>query len=204
MEGVLIASGELGYRQASVRAILEYSGGHRVQFYKDFSSKDDCFAQAYEAWIDRLGVTLLEAAIGAEGWEAGVRSALTALFHFVVERPAIARALFVEVQVAGGPAMAKHNEAMERLAAAIDAIRDEIDPAEAPPEATGLFVIGGIEACICEMLTAGDPNRIWDALPELMRLAVGSYLGKEAGEAAAERAHGAVVAERAGEESAER
>lgn len=188
MEGVLNVVGEVGFRGASVRAILEYSGGHRRQFYEEFASKDDCFQQAYAAWIERLGVSLLEAAVTASGWSAGVRAALIGLFQFVDERPAIARSLFVEVQVAGGEAMAKREEAMERIAQALDSVRGEIDPDQAPPEATGMFVVGGIEACVCEALTAGDPNRIWDALPELMHLAVGSYLGSEAAETEFERA----------------
>lgn len=188
LEGVLNAVGEHGYRGASVRAILEYSGGHRRQFYEEFESKDDCFQQAYAAWIERLGVSLLEAAVSVPGWQGGVRAALIRLFHFVSERPPIARALFVEVQVAGGEAIAKREEAMERIAAALDSVRAEIPADQEPPEATGMFVVGGIEACVCEALTAGDPNRIWDALPELMHMAVGSYLGREAAEAAFEQA----------------
>lgn len=194
MEGVLVASGELGYREASVRAILDYSGGHRAQFYSYFTSKDDCFAKACEAWMERLGANLLGAAISAGGWQAGVLAALTSLFEFAAERPAIARALFVETQVAGGAALATREAAMERLAAAMDSVRGEIEPGQAPPEGTGVFVVGGIDACVCEVLATGDPEQIWDTLPELMHLAVGSYLGKEAGEAAAAEARAAIEA----------
>lgn len=188
MEGVLLATGELGFRETSVRAILEHSGGHRAQFYKDFESKEDCFAQAYAVWIERLCVSLLEAAATAEDWEAGVRAAIVRLFRFVTARPAIARALFAEVQIAGEPALARHEAAVERLATAIDSARAGIDPAEAPPEATGIFVVSGIEACVSEALGAGDPARVWDALPELMHFAAGSYFGKEEAEGAFERA----------------
>jgi AcrR family transcriptional regulator len=188
MEGALIAVGEVGYREASVRAILEHSGGHRAQFYKHFESKEDCFAQAYAAWVDRLCVDLLETAASAPGWTAGVRAALIELFRFVSARPAIARALFVEVQIAGEPALSRHEAAVERAAAALDGARAEIEPERAPPEATGIFVVGGIESCIGEALTAGDPRRIWDALPELMHLTVGAYFGREAAEAAFEEA----------------
>jgi AcrR family transcriptional regulator len=188
MEGVLLACGELGYREASVRAILEHSGGHRAQFYKDFASKEDCFAQAYAVWIERLCVSVLEAAATTPGWEGGVKAAIVRLFQFVSARPAIARALFVEVQIAGEPALARHEAAVERLAAAIDSVRADIDPAEAPPEATGVFVVGGIESCAAEALSAGDPARVWDALPELMHFAAGSYLGKDEAEGAFERA----------------
>jgi len=188
MEGALHAVGELGYRGASVRAVLEYCGGHRRQFYEHFENLEDCFEQAYAAWIERLGVSLLEAAVSVPGWDAGVQAGLVRLFRFVTDKPQIARALFVEVHVAGGAALAVHDEALERLAEALDSVRGEIDPAEAPPEATGIFVTGGIEACVCEVLAEGNQNRVWDALPELMHLAVGSYLGKEAAEEAFEAA----------------
>ena len=196
-KGCWSACGELGFRETSVRAILEHSGGHRAQFYQHFESKEDCFAQAYAVWIERLCVSVLEAAATTPGWEAGVREAIVRLFQFVTERPAIARALFVEVQIAGEPALARHEAAVERLAAAIDSARAEIDPAEAPPEATGVFVVGGIESCVCEALGAGDPGRLWDALPELMHFAAGSYFGKEEAEGAFERASELLERERA-------
>jgi AcrR family transcriptional regulator len=197
MEGVLIACGELGFRETSVRAILEHSGGHRAQFYQHFESKEDCFAQAYAVWIERLCVSVLEAAATTPGWEAGVRDAIVRLFQFVTERQAIARALFVEVQIAGEPALARHEAAIERLAAAIDSARADLDPDEAPPEATGVFVVGGIESSVSEALTAGNPVRLWDTLPELMHFAAGSYFGKEAAEGAFERASILLERERA-------
>lgn len=196
MEGVLVACGELGFRETSVRAILEYSGGHRTQFYQHFASMEDCFAQAYAVWIERLGVSVLEAAATTPGWEAGVREAIVRLFEFVAARPAISRSLFVEVQIAGEPALARHEAAVERLASAIDSVRADLDPADVPPEATGVFVVGGIESCVTEALSAGDPSRLWDSLPELMHFVVGSYLGKEEAEGAFERASELLARER--------
>ena len=204
MEGVLHVVGENGFRGASVRAVLEYSGGHRKQFYDHFDSLEDCFQQAYRTWIDRLGVELLETAIAADGWQASVRAGLVRLCQFVTEQPAIARSLFVEVHVAGGEAMAEHDAAIDRLALALDSIRGDIEPGESPPEATGLFVIGGIEAGICDVLAAGETKRIWDALPELMHLATGSYLGKEAAEEAYEDTQALLEKERSELEGARR
>jgi len=197
MEGALIACGELGYREVSVRSILDRSGGHRAQFYRHFESKEDCFAQAYAVWIERLGISLLEAAVTASGWEASVRAGIVRLFRFATERPAIARALFVEVQIAGEPAMAKREAALERLAAAVDSARNEIAPEAEPPDATAGFVVGGVESCVAEALTAGDPDRLWDSLPELMHFAVGSYFGNAEAEAAFERASELLARDRA-------
>ncbi len=117
-----------------------------------------------------------------------MRAGLVRLFEFVSERPTIARSLFIEVQVAGGGALAEHDRAVDRLAQALDSVRAEVDPEDAPPEATGLFVVGGIEACVCDVLAAGETTRIWNALPELMHMVAGSYLGKEAAEEAFEDA----------------
>lgn len=188
MEGVLQVVGELGYRGASVRAVLEYSGGHRKQFYDHFANLEDCFAQAYASWIERLGVSLLEAAVAADDWTAAVQAGLVRLFEIIGERPAIARSLFVEVHIAGGAALVEHDSAVERLAQALDSVRADVDPGETPPETTGVFVVGGVEACVCDALAAGEASRIWNALPELMQLAVGSYLGREAADEAFEKA----------------
>lgn len=79
MEGALRVVGELGYRAASVRAVLEYSGGHRKQFYEHFDSLKDCFAQAYGAWVDRLGMSLIEVTLAADGWRASVRAGMVSL-----------------------------------------------------------------------------------------------------------------------------
>jgi len=204
LEGALHVVGERGYREASVRAILEYSGGHRKQFYDHFTSLEDCFQQAYATWVERLGVELLEAAVSAHGWQPGVQAGLVRLFEFVAERPAIARALFIEVQVAGGEALAVHDEAIERLAGALDSVRAELEPGEEPPETTGVFVVGGIEACLGDVLAAGDASRVWDALPELMHLVVGSYLDKEAADEAFEQAGALLERERAEQRSDDR
>jgi hypothetical protein len=152
---------------------------------------------AYGVWIERLCVSLLEAAATTPGWEAGVREAIVRLFQFVTGRPAIARALFVEVQIAGEPALARHEAAVERLAAAIDSARADVDPDQAPPEATGAFVVGGIESCVAEALAGDRPESVWDALPELMHFAAGSYFGNAEAEGAFERASEMLERERA-------
>lgn len=197
MEAVLVAAGELGYRQVAVQSILERSRVHRAQFYELFENKEDCFAQAYATWIDRLVVDLLEAAATAPGWENGVRTAILRLFEFATARPEITRALLVEGQVAGEPTVARYEAALERLAAAVDSARAELDPEDAPPEATGAFVAGGVASCVSEALTAGDPARVWGALPELMHFAVGAYFEREDAEGAFERASVFLERERA-------
>src|ERR1700712_1975733 len=80
MEAMLLACGELGYREVAIKDVLERYGGHRVQFWQNFASKEDCFALAYATWTDRLVAELLEAAAGGDDWRRGVRAALGGFF----------------------------------------------------------------------------------------------------------------------------
>ena len=183
-----MACGELGYRDAAVSDVLERYGGHRVQFWERFASKEDCFAAAYATWADRLVAQLLTVAVAAGDWRRGVRAALIALLRFAEERPALARALLIEAEIAGGPALAKREQAIHVLGEAIDSAREQAAAEERPPELTGLFVAGGIATFVGEQLAAGRPGAVREGLPELMRFATGPYFGEEAAEAEFEAA----------------
>ncbi len=180
MEAMLGASGELGYREVAIHHVLERYGGHRVQFWQHFASKEECFAIAYADRADRLVAELLTAALAAGEWRGGVRAALVVLFDFVEEQAEVARALFVEAEIAGGPALAKREETIERLGEALDSAREQAAPEERPPPLTGVFVAGGIATYVSERLVAGAPGAIWEGLPELMRFATDPYFGEEA------------------------
>ena len=201
MEAMLAASGELGYRDVAIHHVLERYGGHRVQFWQYFADKEECFAVAYASWIDRLTTELVAAALAAGDWRRGVRAALIALFEFADERPDVARALLIEADVAGGAALAKREETIERLGEALDSAREQAEPEQRPPLLTGVFVAGGIAAYLSERLAAARPAELWDGLPELMRFVTDPYFGEEAAEEELEAAR-AFLAERTGERSA--
>jgi AcrR family transcriptional regulator len=180
MEAMLIACGERGYREVAVKDVLARNGGHRVQFWQHFESKEECFARAYEEWADRLLAELLGAAAAAADWRGGMRAALAAFFDFIDARPLLARSLLLDADVAGGPALAKREQVLERLGVAIDSANEQLDPDDRPPPLTGLFVAGGIATYASEQLAAGAAGAPWQGLPELMRFATAPYFGAAA------------------------
>ena len=181
MEAMLGACGELGYRKVAVRDVLERYGGYRVQFYRLFAGKQDCYAAAYEAEAGRLGAALLGAAAAEPGWREGLRAALGELASYACERPLVARGLLVEVHVAGGPALVRREEMFERLTRAIDSARRETGSRHSPPPLTAPFMVSAIEAAVCEALEKGEPQRFAAAVPELAQMVVVQYFGEEAG-----------------------
>jgi AcrR family transcriptional regulator len=179
LEAVLEASGEIGYEQVAVRHVIERSRSSRATFYKHFDGKDDCFAQAYEDAGDWLYRRVAETAARQPSWREGLRAGLAELLEICAARPALARALFVEVHAANERARARRAELMRRFAAALDTVREEL-PDRSPPRVTGEFMVGAIENLISAKLMAGDAASVPDLLPGLLHFVVMQYLGEEA------------------------
>ncbi len=175
---MLLSVGARGYEKASVREVLERSGISRERFQRHFGDKEACFAQAYEMAADRICAEVLEAAQGAESWRAGFRAALARLLRTVAEQPLLAKALLIEVRAARGGAWAKHQQAIERLAAAVDSARQE-PGARTTTALTAQFVVGAVEEAICNEIGAGHTATVERLLPDLSHLAVLQYFGED-------------------------
>jgi AcrR family transcriptional regulator len=181
MAAVLSLSGEIGYRQVTVRKVLAHGGGDVRQFYSHFRNLDDCFAAAYDAEAESLCTALVDAAAAASGWRERTRAVLVELLHFAAERPLVTRALVCEVQVAGGDALVKHDEVLERLMAAIGPPCPEAREAGfAPIPIARVFVVGAVEGVIFSRLARGEAEELPAAIPELMYLIVSFVLGRAA------------------------
>jgi AcrR family transcriptional regulator len=179
LEAMLLSVGARGYEKASVGEMLERSGISRERFQRRFGDKEACFAEAYEMAADRLCAEVLEEGRGAASWRAGFRAALARLLQSVAEQPLMAKALLIEVRAARGRAWAKHQQTVERFAAAVDSARAEPDARAAATELTAQFVVGAIEEAICTEIGAGRAAAVERLLPDLAHLAVLQYFGED-------------------------
>ena len=179
LEAMLLSVGARGYEKATVQEVLERSGISRDRFQRAFGGKEACFARAYAVAANRVRAEVLEAGRGADGWRAGFRASLARLLRTVAEQPVMAKALLIEVRAARGEAWAKHQQLVERFAAAVDLARGEPG---ARPDATPLtaqFVVGAIEETIGAEIAAGRAAAAERLLPDLAHLAVLQYFGED-------------------------
>jgi AcrR family transcriptional regulator len=175
---MLLSVGARGYNSATVHEVLERSGMSRDRFQRRFGGKDGCFAEAYEMAAERLCAEVLEAGREAEGWRAGFRAALAKLLKTVAEQPLLAKALLIEVRAARGAAWARHQQLVERFAAAVHSARRE--PGASPTTALApQFVVGAIEESIVTEIGAGRTATVERLLPDLCHLAVLNYFGED-------------------------
>lgn len=181
METMLLACGEVGFRGITVETMVERYGGYRAQFYRHFANLSECYAAAYSWRAGGICDEILAAGAAATDWGAGLEQALSRLARFVGEQPLIARALLIDVHIAGEPALAKRKELFERLSSAIDTARRETESRHSPPPLTALFMLSAIEAAATAALMAGDPAAFVEAVPDLGQMILAAYFGDEAG-----------------------
>jgi AcrR family transcriptional regulator len=182
MAATLLACGELGYGKVTVEAVLERYGGYRAQFYRHFANLGDCYAAAYEAEAGRLCDELLRVGAAQPSWRQGLRAALAELATFIRERPQAARALLVDVHIAGEPAMSMRNEMFERFSRAIDSARRETGSRHSPPPSTAQFAVSAIDAAVVSALLSGKPERFGDAAADLAQIVFTAYFGDDPGD----------------------
>ena len=180
LESMLASCGEVGYRAVTVQDVYRRYGGHRVEFYRHFANKAECYAVAYELGIERLWRRLARGCSAADGWAGGLRAALDGLASYVSQDSAVAAGLLVEAHVAPDPARAKRTEVLERLTRAVDSARRETSASRhSPPPITARFIVSAIEESVVSALASGTPEEFAAAVPSLAHLAVNLYFGDE-------------------------
>lgn len=173
MDSMLLCCGETGYRRVAVEQVYRRAGGYRSQFYRHFANKRECFEAAYAEEAERLCDELLS----HRGEADGLNRALAGLGRYVSDEPARAKAIFVEVHVAGGGALAKRREILERLTRALDSACRHNGSSHLPPPMTAEFMICAVEQAVSSALIRGKPGEFAAAVPELVALISQAYQG---------------------------
>lgn len=174
MDALLDACGEFGYRRVTVETVCRRYGGSRGHFYRHFPSKADCFVAAYSRESERLEKGLAPFADEPLS-NARLREALDQLAAFASAHPLRARALLVEVHVAGGDALRRRNEVFERLSLALDkAGRETVSRHSAPP-ITGEFMINVVDQALSTALIEDSAEEFARTIPELTSLICEAY-----------------------------
>lgn len=183
MVAMLEACGNLGYRRVSVQSVIDRCNVNRGQFYSHFASKADCYAAAYEFEVDRVFAVMHDAWRSEPSWAHALVTALRRFAENVESNVPLARGVLVEVHVAGGRALRKRSEMLERLACAIDKAREHSHVRHSPPPITASLMLGAVEAFVTSLLLRGTPHEFEEGLRELAQMIMSAYLGEEAAEA---------------------
>lgn len=177
--GVIAAVAEYGYHGMTVTGIAAAAGVSRRTFYGYFSSKVECFLDAYEAVAYHLVEVVAGASDGVAEWPDRVRAELLALLETLAANPDLVNFCFVAPQSAGGEAAAAYRSLLDRLLGELTAGAPQ--PAGRPvSESARQSMVGGISALLVARADAGEGEALSSLLVDLQELVLGPYLGREA------------------------
>jgi AcrR family transcriptional regulator len=179
MQAMLLAAGELGYERTTVQDVVERARAGRATFYKHFADKEDCFRRAHEQVSAWAYERLVARARGAEDGRGALRIAIAEAVEVCAASPQIATAVLVCPHVVGGAALEAHDRLLNRLAGALDRLREDPSVAPKPPAKAAPFTVGAIETLLRNALMAGEAARLRELLPRLVFVAMTQYFGIE-------------------------
>lgn len=175
LEAVLDLVGERGYSGVTLADLRAATGLDRRRFHAHFADLGECFAAAHAAAVAPLEEALAVATTQPD-LALALRAILGVLADFIEARPRVARAVLREVYVAGGPALAAHDEVWERLSDALAGVcRETRKPRHSPPPVSASFMVGAIEELVRISLADARPGAdLRTMAPELVRVLLGA------------------------------
>jgi AcrR family transcriptional regulator/DNA-binding MarR family transcriptional regulator len=170
---------EVGYAGMTVAQVIGRARVSRKTFYDVFADREDCFLAALDQALEQAGEIVGEAYRAESSWREGVRAGLASLLALMDDEPALTKLCVVEALAAGDRVLERRCEAMEQLAAAVDAGRRE-DGALDPPEVTAEGVVGAVFQIVHTRVLEKNSAPLFELLGPLMSMIVLPYLGTHA------------------------
>ena len=163
--------GRRGYEKATVTEVVALAGVSKTAFYRNFSSKLECFLATYDELLER-GTEQIAAAYGSSGEpEKRLRAAFERVAELIAERPAEARLVIVDSVGLGAASVRPRARAAGTFESLIQENLPEA-PAGKVSTVTIRAIIGGIRSIIYRSLRDGKPERIGECASELMQWAL--------------------------------
>lgn len=141
-----------GYARTSVADIISAAGVSRETFYQQFSSKQDCFEEAFHAAAALLLGTLDTSAPGSGTPIERFERLLGVYLETLAQEPALARVFLIEVYAAGPKAMRSRERVQRRFVDEVASILGVSNGAGSIDE--GMFACETLVAAIGSMVTA--------------------------------------------------
>jgi AcrR family transcriptional regulator len=178
---LILTLDEVGYRKTTVSMIGARAAVSKSDFYKHFASKDDCFSAAYDAAVERLRASVVEAcgAAPSADWPGRVRAGIAALLNLFAAEPPLAEILLADGLRAGRGIHDRYQAAIESFVPLLrEGAPDPPDGQPVPP-AIDQAVVGGIASLLGRRVVAGETAGLAGLAPDLLEFTLAPHLGTE-------------------------
>ena len=177
--GIIAVVAEHGYHNATIAQISAAAGVSRRTFYGYFSSKEECFFDAYSLIAAHLRQAATEDAAEFTEWPDRVRAKVAAVLEVFAANPDLVRFFMIAPARAGNDIAARYRETTDYILLEITEGMPAPPATRVPSEAAQFALLGGVAALIVRKVEAGDASNLDQLLPELLELVLTPYLGRE-------------------------
>jgi AcrR family transcriptional regulator len=177
--GIISVVAERGYHEATVTQVCAAAGVSRRTFYSYFSSKEECYLQAFDLIGEHLTLAMEQAGEEEGDWAGRVRARIGAMLGIFAANPDLARFTLVAPLRAGEAVASRHRLALERALEALTADKPKGAQIRTPSPAVEQALVGGMMALIAHKVESGEGEELSELLPDLVELFLTPYLGRE-------------------------
>jgi AcrR family transcriptional regulator len=169
-----------GYADVTVELISDRAGVSTRTFYRQFSSKQQCFIEFFDAAIEdgRAQVSAALAANPSATWPEQVAVALRRLFEFLLADPVTARACIVEAPSVGRPINDRYRQAIRSFSPLIRQGRQFAEHPDTLPSSLEDTLAAGLLWSVHERILDAELDRLTALLPEAVEFVLRPYLGE--------------------------
>jgi AcrR family transcriptional regulator len=178
------------YGEMTVEDVIGVAGISRRTFYEHFKNKEEAFLAAYDAVVEQLFRSVVEALERETTFAARVSAGLGAFLDFLAREPAFAsehsgtpafaRMCLVEVMAAGPDAVARRNGAMAGFGNLIQENAVALLEPPLPPGLIAETLVGGVYEVVYSRVLRGEIRALPELLPDLTYSMLLPYVGAEA------------------------
>jgi AcrR family transcriptional regulator len=186
LAAVPCVAAEHGYEAMSVADIVKAAAVSRNAFYKNFSDKQDCFAQAHEAGHEQLFELLTGPCEEASTLEERIEAALGAGLDALAAEPEVARMLFVEAPSAGEQIALRYHEWLGRYGTLLRTAAPDLPPTNSPAPEVEQVIVGGIASRVASEVLRGRGEQLRDLRAPFLEYVLAFYRLSEPGPRAGE------------------
>jgi AcrR family transcriptional regulator len=161
------------YGEMTVEDVIGVAGISRRTFYEHFKNKEEAFLAAYDAVVEQLFRSVVEALERETTFAARVSAGLGAFLDFLAREPAFARMCLVDAVARRNGAMAGFGNLIQENATAL------LEP-PLPPGLIAETLVGGVYEVVYSRVLRGEIRALPELLPDLTYSMLLPYVGAEA------------------------
>ncbi len=178
MDAMIATVAYRGYDRTTVERVCQTARVPAAVFEEHFRDKEDCFVQALDELLARIGAEV-RGALGSRElpWAARVRAGLRALLAALAANPDGARVLLVECLSAGARAYERHGALLAPLPALLEEGRFQCVDPEHLPASTSEGLAGGVCAILQRRALEDRTGELPRLLGDIAYFVLLPYLG---------------------------